>query len=128
MSLDGNARPRLQALSDHLMELHRAVVQATRTVYEVGHGAISATAFLHLLTEDPAYVWLKSFTRLVLELDIALDGKAPLALERWPEWQARIIALLDRDEAFVEHYAELLQSDPEVGGLHAQLRMLLSAN
>ena len=123
-----DSRPRLQALWDHLMELHRAVVQAARTAHEAVQGPTNATAFLHLLTDDPAFAWLKPFTRVVLDLDILLDGKAALPAARLPEMQARVIALLDREEAFVEHYSELLQTDPEIAGLHAELRQLLSAD
>ncbi len=127
-NLDTNSRPRLQALWDHLLELHQRVIKATRATYEAAHGATNPTAFLHLLTSDPAFEWLKPFTRLVLDLDILLDGKAPLPPERWPEIQARVLALLDREEAFLEHYGELLQTNSEVAGLHTALRQLLSAN
>jgi hypothetical protein len=56
-----------------LLELHKALLDAEREVYETEHARVSASAFLQALTSDPALTWLAPLTAAIVQLDELLD-------------------------------------------------------
>ena len=111
-------------LREHLLELHRALVNEERRVYEREHGKVSAGEFLGVLINDEGFAWLRPMTELIVELDDPeLAGKVD-----WATWVAQIRELLRPDAAgsdFQRHYEALMQRSPEVGLVHgATMRAL----
>ena len=75
----------LTEVRSRLLDLHKAVIDAERLVYEKRHGRQAAGAFLEVLVNDPAFAWLRPWTALVVRMDDALDtapGDADVAAER----------------------------------------------
>ena len=116
----------VQNVREHLLELHRALVNEERLSYEREHGKITAGEFLGVLIRDDAFAWLRPMTQLIVELD---DPELAGTTD-WSTWQARIRDLLRPDSEgneFQRHYDALMQRSPEVGLVHgATMRSLRS--
>ncbi|AKV02459.1 hypothetical protein AKJ09_09122 [Labilithrix luteola] len=116
----------LHHIRSHLLDLHHAMVQEERRVYEDAHGKVSAGQFLGALVNDEAFAWLRPMTALIVELDEneangTVDGDA---------WLAQVRGLLSPNAEgtdFQRHYEALLQRSPDVGLAHgATMRALRS--
>jgi len=119
-------RERLVHLREALFHLHKALVDSERVSYEQNIGTIpSANHFLKLLTADPWFAWLQPLSQLIVALDEALDTRAKTTLtgeELAAAFVQRTAALLiasETGEGFAQHYAGVLQRDPEVVMAHA---------
>jgi hypothetical protein len=121
--------PRLQAVRDALLALHKALVDSERIGYEQAIGPIpSPNHFLKLLTSDPWFAWLQPLSRLIVTMDAALDAKEPLSLERANELvedARKILVVSEEGDGFPRSYFEALQRDPDVIFAHARVVTLI---
>jgi len=120
------ARKKLAAVRELLLELHKALLDSERTQYEIIHGAIaSPAAFLQLLIGDEKFAWLRPTTTLIVQVDEALAAKKPPATQ--PELEqlrndirALFSASTDGD-GFWRRYNVVIQRDPAVARLQKQM-------
>ena len=121
--------PRLQAVRDALLDLHKALVDSERIGYEQALGPIpSPNHFLKLLTSDPWFAWLQPLSRLIVTMDAALDGKEPLSAEQATTLigdARRILVVSEEGDGFPRSYFEALQRDPDVIFAHARVVNLI---
>jgi len=119
------ARKKLNSLRLPLLDLHKALVDSERVQYEKTFGKIhSPNQFLHLLTNDPWFVWLSPLSQLIVSIDEALDAKEPLsnrAADRLVKETARMLKASEAGDGFSKHYFEALQRDPDVVMAHAEV-------
>lgn len=114
--------PHLQALEDASRAL-RALLGVIISVERRFGGAQSPLALLRQIQEDPQWEWLKPLYQLIADVDHAADD------DDLPETEVAAIgghasALLSGvgapvEQAFLERYRALLQTDPEVAIAHA---------
>lgn len=126
------ARERLTAVRDLLLELHKALLDSERTQYEIVHGPLaSPAAFLHLLISDEKFAWLRPTTTLIVQIDEALAAKKPAATQAELEQLRNDIGALfspSRDgEGFWKRYSAVIQRDPAVAQLQTQMQTALDA-
>src|SRR5262249_15229639 len=75
--------PPLQALRDVLLDLHKALIDSERVVYETKVGPIkSPHHFFQLVSSDPWFAWLRPVSQLIVAMDEALDADEPLTSDR----------------------------------------------
>jgi hypothetical protein len=113
----------------HLLELHRALVDAERQEYERPRGRLSDGDFLDALINDPAFSWLGSLTALIVRLDELLEEE-PAQPASLADCVAQIRKLLKPDAGgsdFQRRYADLLQRSPAVGVAHGNTVRALRA-
>lgn len=113
----------------HLLELHRALVDAERQEYERSRGRLSDGDFLDALINDPAFSWLGGLTALIVRLDELLEEE-PAQPASLADCVAQIQKLLKPDadgSDFQRRYADLLQRSPEVGVAHGNTVRALRA-
>src|SRR4051812_1018173 len=73
------ARANLVSMRDAVLRLHKALVDSERVEYERTMGPISSTnEFLRLLSNDPWFAWLSPLTRLLVNMDEALESEEQL--------------------------------------------------
>jgi hypothetical protein len=97
----------LEAVSRALQDVHKQIVEAERP-----HGSSrERVALLELLLHDPDWAWLRALSKLIADLDEALDQDVGEA----------------RDEAFLERYRPLLQKSPGLASAHGALKRLVEA-
>jgi hypothetical protein len=125
----GDARQRLMELREALLRLHKALMESERIGYEQTFGKIATPyQFLHLLTTDPWFAWLRPMSQLIAAMDEALDAKEPLTAAGMDALVSRVRPLLvptKSGEGFSRHYDEALQRDPDVVFAHTQAAKLI---
>lgn len=116
-------RSNLVAVRRGLLNLHKALVDAERTAHEREHGALSNARFLQALLSEPAFEWLRPFSRLIVEIDETLATREPLAPEQARSYVEQVRALIDPapGTAAAERYPRVRQSDPSVLIAHVEL-------
>jgi hypothetical protein len=122
-------RAALRDVSQTLLPLHRALINAARDDYNFAFGAevTSPNQLLQLVQEDPFFAWLKPVTALIVDIDemVRVDFTA-----------ADVAAIVDRfdrmfganvDPEFAGKYVPLLQREVDVAIQHAALRKAAAA-
>ena len=121
----GGVREHLTGLREALLRLHKALIESERTDFEKTFGRIASPyQFLHLLTTDPWFAWLRPLSQLVAEMDETLDAKEPLtavAADALAGQAKRLLVPLADGDGFSGHYDEALQRDPDVVFAHAAM-------
>jgi hypothetical protein len=124
------ARQKLNGVRQLLLELHKALLDSERTLYEIIHGPIpSPAAFLHLLINDEKFAWLRPTTTIIVQVDEILAAKKPPAtqtdLERLLIDIRALFSESSDGEGFWKRYATVLHRDPAVRLLHEQVEAAL---
>ena len=118
-------RQPLQELRDALLELHKALIDSERVVYETKVGPIkSPHHFFQLVSSDPWFAWLRPISQLIVALDEALDADEPLTSDSVDMLMNESVFLLlpaEREGEFGERYMAALQRDPHVVLAHAKV-------
>lgn len=115
------SRTRLVDVRKPLLQLHRALIEATLVDHERRHGRVEGTNRIDLVQTHPAFAWLRPISHLVMRIDEALEEPSapvePLLAET-----ERLLAPADRDDELGRKYVEVLQSHPDAVLAHAALR------
>lgn len=126
------ARQKLGAVRELLLELHKALLDSERTQYEIMHGPIASPAvFLQLLISDEKFAWLRPTTTLIVQIDEALAAKKPPATQQELEQLRKDIGALfspsRNGEGFWKRYSNVIQRDPAVAQLQQRMEMALQS-
>jgi len=124
----------LKALSARLVALHAALVDYQRQDYEEAHGPTKPAELLRLLIADAHFAWLRPLSRVIAEIDEALDPRAAAnAADGTPgvdvgRFFQATERLLRSGEigAFEIKYREALQRSPELIMAHANVVKILA--
>jgi hypothetical protein len=115
-------RANVNALHARLLELHKILLDLVRAEYEREHGPVGGPgALLQLVTQDPAFAWLRPLSMLLVEMDDADEvaragGVRPL-----------VEALFRPGNVFSDRYQDVMASAPAVTSAHAEAMRLLDA-
>ena len=64
---------RLREVRLRLLDLHKALLEDSRTAYELDRGRIPTTAtLLQLVINDPWFAWLRPLSETVVRIDLML--------------------------------------------------------
>lgn len=115
---------------DGLLTLHGELVSSERAVYERDVERVrSSYHMLGLLMSDPWFAWLHDLSRLIVEIDEALEEReAPITppdAERFIERATTLVAPQEHGEGFGRRYFEAMQRDPDVILAHRKFRRVL---
>lgn len=124
------AMPRVAALRDAALELHKALLDAQRVRYERDHGRIDSSGrFLELVLRHPTFEWLRALSALIARLDAAEDesaddAEATTAIE---DAMRSLVHPDGRNRTFTAPYWVLVEAVPDVLIAHVKLWRLLNA-
>src|SRR5215475_12995721 len=111
---DGAVRQPLQELRDALLDLHKALIDSERVVYETKVGPIkSPHHFFQLVSTDPWFAWLRLVSQLIVARDAALDADEPWTSDSVDMLMNESVFLLlpaERGGEFGERYMAALQT------------------
>jgi hypothetical protein len=123
---DDVSRAQLTALSRKLRDLHARIIATEQSF----HPPAAGLALLDRLTNDPAWAWLRVLSGIIADIDHVLARDAPSAND------AAVVAAHVRgmlagegdlhNAQFMERYRPLLQLDPDLVSLHAEVKSLLN--
>ncbi|MFO1459717.1 MAG: hypothetical protein U1G08_09920 [Verrucomicrobiota bacterium] len=121
--VNATAGQKLQELRNALLTLHKTLLESERVGYEEAIGPIpSPNHFLHLVTTDPWFAWLRPLSRLIVTLDETLDAPdAPstAVVDDLVLQVRRLLVASEEGDGFPRSYFEALQRDPDVVFAHA---------
>ena len=120
-----------RTIRQHLLDLHKLLLDAERAEYERALGAAtSPTVLLQLLMADPRFAWLRHVSRLIVALDEALSIRRPAPPETLWKLLRQSRELLEGsaggEAEFQGKYRVVLAASPEAARLHAELLSLLN--
>lgn len=130
--LTAASREQLRELRNHLLDLHKALLDDAKTTYELDRGRIGNSAsLLQLVINDPWFGWLHSISGLIVRIDEATAADASTteadALAILDRVDRRLTASEDGDD-FSKRYYEALQRQPAVVLAHGDVRRTLRSS
>jgi len=128
-SLSAPTRTRLTDVRPRLLNLHKVLLDDTKSAYEMDRGRVASNAsLLQLVISDPWFAWLHPLSELVVRIDEALQPEAPATEADGVVLLEQVERLLSPAEAtqdFAQRYYEALQRQPAVIVAHAEVRRIL---
>lgn len=117
----------LRAIRTVLLALHKRLLDAERDLYEARHGRIATpNEFLQLALEDEEFDWLRTFSKLIVEIDESIASRRdPITLER-----ANFLLQLSRETLqpspigtpTAQKYYAAIERNSTVAQLHLQIK------
>ena len=124
-----------------LLDLHKALIERERAIYERGHGPVTAGEMLQLLIRDEQFSWLHPISELIVRVDELISNasdrrrptptRPPMTPDQVRAEAAVLLAetrtLLTSGDApggFRERYEAALQRDQSIVLMH---RAVISA-
>jgi len=128
-SLSNETAERLREVRLRLLDLHKALLEDSRTAYELDRGRIPTNAtLLQLVINDPWFAWLRPLSETVVRIDVTLlpdtaatEADATTLLEE----VERLLSPAESLEPFALRYSEALQRQPAVVMAHGDVRRAL---
>jgi hypothetical protein len=122
------ARDHLTHLRNHLLRLHKSLLDSERAAYERDVARITSTGqYLELVLNDPWFAWLHELSQFIVVIDEQLDDKErPATSEDADRLTARARDLIAPNESaagngFARKYFEAMQRDPDVVLAHRDM-------
>lgn len=137
-STDSNLDPNLVQALQHLrqvrlalLNLHKALLNSERVVYEQFHGRIqSNNEFFQLVTGHEWFAWLRPISQFIVQTDDVLRAKEPVSVADVDQLLETARQMLQPDEngtTLEKQYYRAIQRDPEIAIMHRELSKLLEA-
>jgi hypothetical protein len=121
----------LQTARPLLLQLHKALMEGARLSYESNYGPIlSRGDYFRLVIDNDWFQWLRPFSQFIVRIDERLASKKPEEAEKAGDLVLGTQTLLSpaSEGATPEHpYYQLMQQDPEIAMIHAQIIRLLAS-
>jgi hypothetical protein len=126
---DRAALEQLQKVRPLLLELHKTLMEAARLAYEANYGPIlSKGDYFRLVVSNEWFQWLRPFSQFIVRIDERIAAKKPNEVENAEVIVSDAQKLLSPSSQGAEPdhpYYQLMQQNPEIAMLHAQLIGLL---
>jgi hypothetical protein len=125
-------KERLVALGGALRALHRVLAERARRDYEAQRGTVVTPGeWLHRLTGDAQFAWLRSLSELMVDLDVFLEADPAPADDDASAVRAEVERLLAPPSAagtgseFARHYWAYVHDEPRVAIAHGAVRQAI---
>lgn len=122
----------LRTIRGVLLTLHKRLLDSQKQVYEARYGTIAGpNEYFKIVLEDEEFVWLRTFSQLIVEIDEAIDSKRdPMTLDKGN-------ALLDMARQTLQpspigtvtaqKYYLAIEQDSTIAQLHLQIKQVFEA-
>lgn len=115
-----------------VLDLHKAMIDAQRILYERDHGRLETTSqFLGLVLEHPDFEWIRELSALIAQLDEWREDAVESGDRELDGILAALRALLQpggSHAGFTERYWRMLDASPEVLVDHVKLWRLIESD
>ncbi len=120
----------LKTLREHLLQLHKALLDYQKADYEAKHGLISnPNLYYQLVVSHESFGWLKTLSALVVSLDELLESKDAVPEEKIKQiitYTKNLLTERSSPSAFSINYQTASENSSEVAQLHKQVLSSLS--
>lgn len=120
---------RLREVREGLLNLHKALLESEKVVYEKQHGRIrSKGEFFRLVVDHEWFGWLRPISQFIVKIDEALGGKEPATLDEVKGLLSEAETLLHPAESGTEseqRYYQAIQRDPNIAFIHSKISNVL---
>lgn len=127
--LSADSRERLSDVRNHLLQLHKLIMDVEKGLYEKQHGKIeSPHVFLNLLMNDPWFGWLRPISEMVVRIDEFLEAREGVTEAAGQDLLREVRSLLnpvEEGEEFGVRYLQVMQDQPDIILKHAEIEKLL---
>lgn len=115
-----------------VLQLHKALLDSERVVYEQFHGRIQSTGeFFRLVIGHDWFSWLRPISQLIVRMDDVLNSKEPVTIEAIDGLLKETREMMQPAEegtTLNKRYHYTIQRDPNIALMHADLKKLLGEN
>jgi hypothetical protein len=122
----------LRTVRDHLLTLHKALLDAERAKYEKAYGPVrSPGEMLQLVLGNDHFAWLRPYSGLIVRIDewfASDDASAAEGDAFWNEVNTLTTPADAADESPAGRYRMFLDESPRVATEHAAIRAALGAS
>jgi hypothetical protein len=122
----------LRAVRLQVLQLHKALLNSERLVYEQFYGPIpSPSEFFQLVISHDWFDWLRPISQLIVQMDDVLKSKDPITSSEVTALLDQTRSLLQPDESGThaeKQYFRAIQRDPEIALMHAEISSLLASS
>ena len=119
----------LRTVRDHLLTLHKTLLDAERAKYEKAYGPVrSPGEMLQLVLGNEHFAWLRPYSGLIVRIDewLADDDASPAEADAfWNEAIVLTTPAAAADETARGRYRVFLDEVPKVATEHAAIRAAL---
>lgn len=123
-------RQRVQTLRGILLQLHKALLEFERRMYERTHGQIQSRGeFFRLVVGHEWFSWLRPMSQFIVQIDDVLGAKEPATLADLNGLLAEAQSLLRPDEdgtTSEQRYYDAIQQDADIAYMHMQAASVLN--
>jgi len=127
--IESSAPGQLREVRQSLLQLHKALLDTEREIYERRHGRIETNyKFLELLMHDPWFDWLHRLSELIVQIDEMLDAEEPpgkRGVDGVIDQTKGLLAPAENGDEFQRKYFIALQQSPDVVLAHSEVVKLL---
>ena len=120
----------LQELRNLLLDLHKALLDYQKRIYEATVGTIASPgAYYDLVVNHQSFAWLKSLSALVISIDEILETKEP---HNEPKvrgvfsYTKKLLTASNFGDTFETNYVTVIQKDSHIALLHGKIMQLLA--
>src|SRR5262245_25433018 len=128
-TLSPATRARLADLRTRLLALHKALLEDTKSQYEMDRGRISgAGALLQLVINDSWFAWLHQISEIIVRIDemtVADSTSTAADAKTLVDQIDRLIVPSENGDPFSRRYFDALQRQPAVVLAHGDVRRIL---
>ncbi len=121
----------LREVREGLLNLHKALLESEKIVYEKKHGRIQSKGeFFRLVIDHEWFGWLRPISQFIVKIDEALGGKEPATLDEVKALLSEAETLLHPAESGTEpeqRYYKAIQRDPNIALMHSKIANVLKS-
>lgn len=118
----------LAALRDHLLRLHRTLLDSERAAYERAYGRVESSGeWLQIVLGHEHFAWLRPYSGLIVRIDEWLADKDRAADEKDALWREveRLTTLSTSTEERALRYRRAIDRSADAAVAHAALHAIL---
>jgi hypothetical protein len=125
------ALQRLRQVRTLLLQLHKALLDSERSVYEQLYGPIQSRGeFFQLVLDHEWFSWLRPISQLIVRMDDVLFSREPATMTVINTLMEEAKTLLQPSQngtALEQRYYHAIQRDPSIALMHAEVSELFAS-
>lgn len=123
---------RLRTVRSRLLQLHQALLEFERGLYEKSYGPIrSRGEYFQLVISHDWFSWLRPISQYIVQVDESLEAKEPIThdqVSRLLTEACQMLRPVEEGTTLQRRYFDAIQCDPDIAFMHAELAQILNAD